>query len=120
MDVSDGKVTDEDGFLYRSIDQSIEHHLEGEDLDQSCGQRDCVSTFAAGHWRSVARRTGHCSARGAEFHLEFYQRNVTGGMRSPWTLLFLWCRRVFLVVVKVARNSRTCSLFLSWVSIHLP
>ena len=35
--------------------------------------------------------------------------------------LFLWCRRVFLEVVNVARNSRTqCSLFLSWVSIQLP
>ena len=43
--------------------------------------------FAARHGASVARRTGRCSARGAEFHLEFYQRSVTGGTRSLWTLL---------------------------------
>ena len=44
VDVSDTKVTDEDGFVSRSIDQSKEHHHEGANLDQSCGQRDCVST----------------------------------------------------------------------------
>ena len=44
MDVCDEKVTDEVGFsVQQHDDQSIEHPLEGTYLDQSRGQRVCVS-----------------------------------------------------------------------------
>ena len=43
MDVSDVKVTDDDGFsVLQHDDQSKEHHHEGTNLDQSCrSARSC-------------------------------------------------------------------------------
>ena len=38
----------------------------------------------------------------SHLHLEFYQRDVTGGMRSPWTLPVFVVSRSLLVVVKLA------------------
>ena len=44
--LSDVKVTDEDGLLSRSMMiKAKQHHHEGANLDQSCGQQDCVSAW---------------------------------------------------------------------------
>ena len=86
MDVCNVKVTDEVGFLSSSVFQSTAHLHEGANLDHSCNQRVCVSpchpdTSAPWHEERVipVREVSH-------LHVEFYQRDVTGGMRSPWTL----------------------------------
>ena len=42
-------------FGFSSDDQSNQHDHDGANLDQPCGQRDCVSAYVLRHWRSVAR-----------------------------------------------------------------
>ena len=53
MDVSDVKVSDEDGFLSRSMTIKQEHDHTEVNSDQSCRQRDSVSAFASRDRRSV-------------------------------------------------------------------
>ena len=47
-------------------DQSNQHDHDEANLDQPCGQRDCVSAYALRHWRSVARGACDDSAKEAE------------------------------------------------------
>ena len=44
------------------------------------------SPLASRHKRSVPRGTYNCSATVPNVHFQFYQRDVTDGTRSPWTL----------------------------------
>ena len=46
------------------------------------------------HRRSVARELRFAVLEEAILHPEFYQRNVTYGIRSPWNLLFSRCQSV--------------------------
>ena len=43
MDVCDVKMTGEDGFPSYGMMFKAKHYQEGTYLDQSCGQRNCVS-----------------------------------------------------------------------------
>ena len=51
-----------------------------------------------------------------KLHLEFYQRDITGGVLAPRKLPVFMVSKSFQEIVKLRKNSRSrCSLLLGWV-----
>merc|ERR1711916_348573 len=121
MDVSDVKVSDEDGYLSRSMTIKANNKIVKE--------RIWINRVAS----EIVFQPLHPDT-GAPLHEERLQceRNricilsSTSEMSQmecghPGNFLLTWCQRVFRRWSKLRRNSKAqCSLLLGWVSTHLP